>query len=791
MAVVVNDRDLQLEATIPRTLDVTMAPNIVVGQDNVEGLGLIIEGTKQVYIAATSQVFQIAKSGTISPATITLTAYVKNITGTPTLTIAPGGGTMSVTPTLTGGIFTFAAADMTTDAVTLRLSITEGITVYKDDFTFVKVREGSDSVVGFLTNESCTLPGDALGNITNWGGASGKFRVFSGITDVTAACTFTIATGGNPDNLTYSLVSTGTNAGDYSVTGNWPSAADATSLTMQATFGSTVLQKVFSLTRAKSGQNGVQGANAATVYLFQRTSTSTAPGLPTADILYTFATGIASGITGGWTQSMPTAGGPYRWMTTATALGTGTTDTIVSTEWAPVANVGTDGFTTAVVYLYQRSATTPSVPSTTVTFTFATGVATGQNNGWQQSIPAGTNPVYVTTATASSQGATDTIGTAEWATPVVLSQNGNAGQRGSMTFYVGLTGTNHVWDNTVATTAASVQGGPILNDVVTEYNNSQSYSETRFWTGSAWVVINAVVDGNLLVSGTVGTNALVANSVTATKIDSRGLTIKDANGNVIFDAGTTPGADLATTYGFNPTFSAWTGIYPDGWGIWLGSPPTKDTGRALNNSPWVVNYVCPGGSDMGATRVYGFVNSPMPAGTLIHGSFNIYMVTNNGGGPPGYLVRLYTNGGLTTYVDTKVPIPNQAVTGWQRIPFIAGAGNSNIFAIRIYQMASWSGFTGSSAAAGNSMSFGPFWFDAMERIDSGNASVYIADAAIDSAQIASLDAGQINAASLSAITATIGTLRTTNTGQRVEIQDNKIRVYDSSNVLRVKIGDLT
>lgn len=52
-------------------------------------------------------------------------------------------------------------------------------------------------------------------------------------------------------------------------------------------------------------------------------------------------------------------------------------------------------------------------------------------------------------------------------------------------------------------------------------------------------------------------------------------------------------------------------------------------------------------------------------------------------------------------------------------------------------------------------------------------------------------ASKINVSSLDAITATIGTLRTASTGARMEVQDNKIRIYDSSNVCRVKIGDLS
>jgi hypothetical protein len=49
-------------------------------------------------------------------------------------------------------------------------------------------------------------------------------------------------------------------------------------------------------------------------------------------------------------------------------------------------------------------------------------------------------------------------------------------------------------------------------------------------------------------------------------------------------------------------------------------------------------------------------------------------------------------------------------------------------------------------------------------------------------------AAKIDVTSLSAITATIGTLRTATSGARTEIQDNLIEVYDASNVKRVQIG---
>lgn len=64
---------------------------------------------------------------------------------------------------------------------------------------------------------------------------------------------------------------------------------------------------------------------------------------------------------------------------------------------------------------------------------------------------------------------------------------------------------------------------------------------------------------------------------------------------------------------------------------------------------------------------------------------------------------------------------------------------------------------------------------------------------LSAAQIAatSIDASKLNVTSLSAITASIGLLRTGSSGQRVEISDNRIRVYDPSNVLRIKLGDLS
>ena len=87
---------------------------------------------------------------------------------------------------------------------------------------------------------------------------------------------------------------------------------------------------------------------------------------------------------------------------------------------------------TAVIYLYRRSATALTAgdkPNATTTYTFdPPGIdLTGVSNGWTSTIPAGSDPLYAVTITVASDNPTVTITTGEWATPVILAQNGANG----------------------------------------------------------------------------------------------------------------------------------------------------------------------------------------------------------------------------------------------------------------------------------------------------------------------------------------------------------------------------
>ena len=198
-------------------------------------------------------------------------------------------------------------------------------------------------------------------------------------------------------------------------------------------------------------QDGAAGINSATIFLYQRTTSSTAPALPTASATYTFSTKVL-GAVGSWSRTIPTGDQKYVWVTTATAASNSNTDTIDGTnsgaaEWAApsiLSEKGDQGLGSRTVYAYRRSAAdlsgvTGNAGPGAVTVTIATGVITTSNvsnndlaNSWEREIPTGNNPLYITAATATATPASETgdIAASGWSGAVILSKDGNPGNDG-------------------------------------------------------------------------------------------------------------------------------------------------------------------------------------------------------------------------------------------------------------------------------------------------------------------------------------------------------------------------
>ncbi|TNC78543.1 hypothetical protein FHI69_04465 [Janthinobacterium lividum] len=292
-----------------------------------------------------------------------------------------------------------------------------------------------------------------------------------------------------------------------------------------------------------AGETGLAGLNTGQAFAYKRAAA--APADSPGDVIFTFSTAAittpaGNDLANGWSKNIP-AGTTPLYVRVAAASSRNATDNIAGNEWAgavQLAKDGTDGLNVAPVRIYQRGATSiaPALPSAACTFTFATGALTGLNNGWSAQVPsAGGAYLFTSGATAASRTATDDIAPGEWAAAARLAADGATGQRGTVT--VTAPGYSSWSDaSAVYELGRAGYGAPINRDVVTLYD--ATHAVTKYFENGAWLVLGTVLNGNLLVNGSVATQALAADSVTAEKIDARGLSIKDSTGKIILSAGT-------------------------------------------------------------------------------------------------------------------------------------------------------------------------------------------------------------------------------------------------------------
>jgi hypothetical protein len=151
----------------------------------------------------------------------------------------------------------------------------------------------------------------------------------------------------------------------------------------------------------------------------------------------------------------------------------------------------------------------------------------------------------------------------------------------------------------------------------------------------------------------------------------------------------------SNSLGFNGAFLAWpaANALPTGWSTWTSAVTTRSTAvqRDANGGP-SARMVC-AGSDGGLVRSVN-LTTPLPAGSLLWGSVDIYLESRTAG-VPMQMVRLYTNAGLTTWTDTYIT-PATTTGSWQRLNFTARTPNltDQVYGIAIYLIGSWTGTPG-------------------------------------------------------------------------------------------------
>lgn len=182
------------------------------------------------------------------------------------------------------------------------------------------------------------------------------------------------------------------------------------------------------------------------------------------------------------------------------------------TTWGPPLRiVGEDGQDGDYVdYRFRRAASAPPLP-------------TGSNpDGWSDAPPVGTLFLWMTTAKKSSSGEL----LSSWSIPVRLTgekgEDGAAGRRGTTHLYIPVAVED--WNDTLASDAFqndTYQGAQVA-DRVTLYKSSGGWSETRSFNGTGWDSIGEVIDGNLLVSGSIAADKLAINDLFAQTVNVTG-----------------------------------------------------------------------------------------------------------------------------------------------------------------------------------------------------------------------------------------------------------------------------
>ena len=268
----------------------------------------------------------------------------------------------------------------------------------------------------------------AGGTYSKIGSSAGTSLVHSGLTQNTTHYYKLLAKdfSGNPPTTTSQEI-----IAKQSPAGNGTVSADVVGPAGLSTFQATVYKRSSStITQAPSGGTFNFGTNALTP--------------PT-----------------GWSASIPTGTDPIyacnfqfqiQGDTGSETAGTWSTPYLYAENGAD----GQNGLSTFVASVFQRSSSVITQAPTGGSYNFSTNTLTVPS-GWNDGVPSGSNPVYVSNATASVSGPTGTDSSLSWSTPVKFAEDGATGPTGQSGLIVTLNGAEIQTNNVDPQTTTQAQ----------------------------------------------------------------------------------------------------------------------------------------------------------------------------------------------------------------------------------------------------------------------------------------------------------------------------------------------
>jgi hypothetical protein len=548
-----------------------------------------------IRLDASALAFAFDTAGTAYPAAqssvITLTREPGTIAGTATWSAtafdSSGGqigttGTVGLTGsgdsrTLTTGNFIAPGGSFSNNVYYVNVTATLG--ALSKTVRVIRITDGVEPILSFLTVPSVTLPASSAGVVSSWAGATGDFQVWQGASEVTSGVTYAIQS--NPSTLTASINSS---TGVYSVTaaGSWANGSNTTSITFRATHTATGATRdaVLTLAKALAGGTGSAGAPGADAVVYE---------------IEPSVSSVARNNIGVATPSSVTFAAYSKTGSAARVAFSGrfTIETFIDPTWTgqytSVSNESSKTYTvpasvTAIrVKLYANESLSPLLQQVTVPV-----------------VPDGIRSPMTLNSNSSATAVYGTVtsGAVNW---------------------TDAKGNEVVWRKLGYTSAPSATPADYLvrTDLVTLFDANPPTAgvkpATRYWTGSAWVDPGTVIDGNLLVKGTVTLDAIKSGSTIGTS-------------NVSFGLGVSWGPGTAVSGGyFHSTSSAQFALVCDniggGYSIASATTATNDSGAAFAGGGGWTGYTTSGGVTSGGTyTTSGFIATGTAGGIFRYGS---------------------------------------------------------------------------------------------------------------------------------------------------------------------------
>ncbi|CAD7336040.1 hypothetical protein FIM10_04000 [Sphingomonadales bacterium 56] len=323
------------------------------------------------------------------------------------------------------------------------------------------------------------------------------------------------------------------------------------------------------------------------------------------------------------------------------------------------------------------------------------------------------------------------------------------------------------------------------------------YYRIAIYNGDAWAAtgnlsISAIrlqkaADASLIVEGAVlaehlGADSVIAGKVAAAAIGTRELVAKAAT---IEKLAIGSGSNIIPNSNFD-TLDGWGDYGPTGYSVQLYRGSVGYGIRIIKGS----------GTGEAGVRMAGWGSAdskyylPVNPGETYRVKCTVWRSAGNPAGNVGLYGRILLQDGTSagTQIGGIVANPAQAiaydVSGTYTIP-----ANAVGIQFQIYYGSHADSAGGNVIVSNMSVTR----MAAGELIIDGNVLAQHLGAGsviTDKLGAGAVTAAKVSVTQLSAITATIGVLRTATTGARMEIRDNAIKVFDTSNVLRTQVGNL-